>query len=185
LASLMKNQGTLVALELARHKADELKGLLTRLGFSCATALHMDAAKAVRKEPSALSPKAEGAAENAEERANGFVKDSPISPPPAPPAALADSDPSAALLQAKGAQRKARVEAAKAKGKGLKRIEAPREAATGVAAAYTSDEALAETNGSRSLESARSTAFDAESFDAILLDPPCSALGLRSRDANR
>ena len=141
----MRNEGTLFALDHSRRKVAALNELLASLGFQNAIAVHLDAAKAVAGGAGAGAAKG-GPPKKAAAYAPDGGTDGGVD-------GGADGGPTDGAPPSSRVQRRERVAAARAKGRGPRVV------------------------GGSAVE--RHPGFAAESFDAILLDPPCSALGLR------
>lgn len=171
----MLNSGELFALDHSRKKVNALNLLLEAQGYTCARAIYADAAACVLPldSPGDTSDAAVGAADaQAAPRA--------LAPPEAVASprnesggrSAASTPPRPDVGTRQRVDRKARVAAARAKGKVDKHS-----AAKLAANAQPSGSLMS----SAAHEPPKFTGFAPESFDAVLLDPPCSALGLRPR----
>jgi len=176
----MLNSGELYALDHSRKKVNELNTLLQNLGYTCAKALYADAASCVlpldppaSTTSSADNPKqAPSVAASANQEVETGSKHAVDSSTQKKKSNV--ETPGVDVGTAKRVDRKARVAAARAKGKIDKHSAMKLATATAAASSEPSKSAAYD-------KSAKCLGFDAESFDSVLLDPPCSALGLRPR----
>jgi 16S rRNA C967 or C1407 C5-methylase (RsmB/RsmF family) len=151
LAALMRNEGSITALDVNALKVAQIRALCAEMGASIVTAHRMDATKAVALPASASASQAAADREAAQPGAIGDVED--------------------IHGRAKGAEKIAARLARKQAG-GHRVQAGPHDAAAPAAAAAAAPAAAPEP---------ATAPFPPESFDAIMLDAPCSALGLRPR----
>jgi hypothetical protein len=171
----MMNRGELIALDHSAKKVASLMELFKELGFTFAKAYHMDAARAVLPKDSnqiASSPTANDdkvttiGSEEAEVVVREEGEDSAAVDEKKEEGTSNNEDEDSSSLQKTNQRRqlrKERVAAARAKGKTGPKSKA---------------QSTFKTKPS-TIKVEKIAGFEPESFDAILLDPPCSALGLR------
>jgi hypothetical protein len=174
LASLMMNRGELIALDHSAKKVASLMELFKELGFTFAKAYHMDAARAVLpKESNQIASSLTAnddkvttiGSEEAEVAVREEEEDSAAVEKKEEGTSNNEDEDSSSLQKTNQSRqlRKDRVAAARAKGKTGPKSKA---------------QSTFKTKPS-TIKVEKIAGFEPESFDAILLDPPCSALGLR------
>jgi len=155
IAQLMNNSGTIIALDRTQPKVAAVQSLASDLGVTIIDARAADSTQLCPGPPVPAAAAAEAEAAAGDETAPPSAAAAPSSSSPSPSAAAAAES---------GAETGDDAKANTASSSGTAAAAAP-----------------ATSNGSAARPALQMEGLEPESFDAVMLDAPCSALGLRPR----